>query len=103
MAIVRRQLLQSADIFDAAKEYLSMSPLVEKLMEAGWCYESHRPQHEKENSEIYKDWEIITYPELALHYLPTGEYFIGSIKNSSNFSVIQAKVRLIKALIDSAS
>ncbi|AFZ20344.1 hypothetical protein Mic7113_4671 [Allocoleopsis franciscana PCC 7113] len=80
-----------------------MSSLLEKLMEAGWCYESNRPQHEKEISEIYKDWEIITYPELALHYLPTGEYFIGSIKTSSKSSVIQAKVGLIKALIDSAS
>lgn len=80
-----------------------MSSLVEKLMEAGWCYESHRPQREKEISEIYKDWEIITYPELALHYLPTGEYFIGSTNPSLRASVNQAKVGLIKALIDSAS
>ena len=80
-----------------------MSTLVEKLLEAGWCYESQRPQHEKEISEIYKDWEIISYPELALHYLPTGEYFIGSTTPSMTSSVIQAKVGLIKALIDSAS
>ncbi|GAB4195147.1 MAG: hypothetical protein Fur006_41340 [Coleofasciculaceae cyanobacterium] len=80
-----------------------MSTLVEKLLEAGWCYESQRPQHEKEISEIYKDWEIISYPELALHYLPTGEYFIGSTTPNMTSSVIQAKVGLIKALIDSAS
>ncbi len=80
-----------------------MSSLVERLMEAGWCYERHRPQHEQEISEIYKDWEIITYPELALHYLPTGEYFIGSTSPSSKSSVTQAKVGLLKALIDSAS
>lgn len=80
-----------------------MSSLGEKLMEAGWCYESHRPQHEKEISEFYKDWEIITYPELALHYLPTGEYFIGSTTPSLRSSVSQAKVGLIKALIDSVS
>lgn len=80
-----------------------MSTLVEKLLEAGWCYESQRPQHDKEISEIYKDWEIISYPELALHYLPTGEYFIGSTTPSMTSSVIQAKVGLIKALIDSTS
>jgi hypothetical protein len=80
-----------------------MSTLAEKLLESGWCYESQRPQHEKEISEIYKDWEIISYPELALHYLPTGEYFIGSTTPSMTSSVIQAKVGLIKALIDSAS
>lgn len=80
-----------------------MSSLGEKLMEAGWCYESNRPQHNKEISEIYKDWEIITYPELALHYLPTGEYFIGSTTPSLRLSVIHAKVGLIKALIDSVS
>jgi hypothetical protein len=96
-------LLKAADVFDTEKENFSMSSLLEKLMEAGWCYESNRPQHDKEISEIYKDWEIIIYPELALHYLPTGEYFIGSIKTSSKSSVIQAKVGLIKALIDSAS
>lgn len=80
-----------------------MSSLAEKLLEAGWCYESQRPQHQKEISEIYKDWEIISYPELALHYLPTGEYFIGSTTPGMTSSVIQAKVDLIKALIDSAS
>jgi hypothetical protein len=85
------------------KEISSMSSLLEKLMQAGWCYESHSPQHQKKTSEIYKDWEIITYPELALHYLPTGEYFIGSTTPSLQSKVIQAKVELIKALIDSAS
>ncbi len=78
-----------------------MSSLIEKLLEAGWCYESQRPQHEKETSEIYKNWEIISYPELALHYLPTGEYFIGSTSPSSRSKVTQAQVGLIKALIDS--
>lgn len=80
-----------------------MSSLLEKLMQCGWCYESQRPQHENEISEIYKDWEIITYPELALHYLPTGEYFIGSTASSSTIRVSEAKLKLIKALIDSAS
>jgi hypothetical protein len=80
-----------------------MSSLIEKLLEAGWCYESHRPQHDKEKTEIYKDWEIITYPELALHYLPTGEYFIGSTTPNSESRVSEAKVRIIKALIDSAA
>lgn len=80
-----------------------MSSLAEKLLQAGWCYESRRPQHDKEKSEIYKDWEIITYPELALHYLPTGEYFIGSTTPYSDSRVSVAKVRVIKALIDSAS
>lgn len=80
-----------------------MSSLLEKLMQSGWCYESQRPQHENEISEIYKDWEIITYPELALHYLPTGEYFIGSTASNSTIQVSQAKLKLIKALIDSAS
>jgi hypothetical protein len=79
-----------------------MSSLIEKLMEAGWCYENSRPQHEKETSEIYKDWEIISYPELALHYLPTGKYFICSTIPGSKSQVTQAKVGLIKALIDSA-
>ncbi|MCA1994956.1 MAG: hypothetical protein LDL41_23340 [Coleofasciculus sp. S288] len=78
-----------------------MSSLPEKLMEAGWCYERHRPEHDQEKSEIYKDWEIITYPELALHYLPTGEYFIGSTNSMPESKVSQAKVRVIKALIDS--
>jgi hypothetical protein len=80
-----------------------MSPLIGKLLEAGWCYESHRPQHDQEQSEVYKDWEIITYPELALHYLPTGEYFIGSTSPRSDARVSRAKVGVIKALIDSAS
>ena len=80
-----------------------MSSLAEKLLQAGWCYESHRPQHDKEKSEIYKDWEIITYPELALHYLPTGEYFIGSTTPSLESRVSTAKVGIIKALIDSDS
>ena len=80
-----------------------MSSLREKLFEAGWCYESHKPQHDKQESEIYKDWEIITYPELALHYLPTGEYFIGSTTPSLQGRVSQAKVGVIKSLIDSAS
>ncbi|HEY9673458.1 MAG TPA: hypothetical protein V6D11_18585 [Waterburya sp.] len=78
-----------------------MSSLQAKLLEAGWCYENQRPQHEKEISEIYKNWEIISYPELALHYLPTGEYFIGSTTPSSRSKVTQAQVGLIKALIDS--
>ncbi|MBE9125923.1 MULTISPECIES: hypothetical protein [unclassified Coleofasciculus] len=78
-----------------------MSSLLEKLLAAGWCYESHRPQHEEEKSEIYKDWEIITHPELALHYLPTGEYFIASTNPISGSKVSQAKVGVIKALIDS--
>jgi hypothetical protein len=80
-----------------------MSSLIEKLLEAGWCYESQRPQHDEEKSEFYKDWEIIIYPELALHYLPTGEYFIGSTAPRSEYRVSTAKVRVIKALIDSAS
>jgi hypothetical protein len=80
-----------------------MSYLVGKLLEAGWCYESNRPQHDQEKSEIYKDWEIVTYPELALHYMPTGEYFIGSTQPISESKVSQAKVRVIKALIDSDS
>lgn len=80
-----------------------MSSLIEKLLESGWCYESKRPQHSRETSEIYKDWEIITYPELALHYLPTGEYFIGSTKPGLESTVSQVKVKLIKALIDSDS
>lgn len=80
-----------------------MSSLIEKLLEAGWCYESNRPQHDREKTEIYKDWEIIIYPELALHYLPTGEYFIGSTTPNLEPRVSQAKVRVIKALIDSAS
>lgn len=85
------------------KESFSMSSLIGKLMEAGWCYESNRPQHQKEASEIYKDWEIISYPELALHYLPTGEYFICSTNPSLKTPVTQAKIGLIKALIDSDS
>jgi hypothetical protein len=80
-----------------------MSSLQEKLLQAGWCYESQRPQHDQEKSEIYKDWEIITYPELALHYLPTGEYFIGSTTPSLESRVSTAKVGIIKALIDSDS
>lgn len=80
-----------------------MSSLHAKLLEAGWCYESHRPDRDLEKSEIYKDWEIITYPELALHYLPTGEYFIGSTTPNLESHVSQAKVRLLKALIDSDS
>ncbi len=80
-----------------------MSSLLEKLLQAGWCYESHCPQHEKKTSEIYKDWEIITYPELALHYLPTGDYFIGSSTPSQKSRVTQAQIGVIKALIDSAS
>ena len=80
-----------------------MSSLIEKLLEAGWCYESNRPQHDQEKTEIYKDWEIIIYPELALHYLPTGEYFIGSTTPNLEPRVSQAKLRVIKALIDSAS
>jgi hypothetical protein len=80
-----------------------MSSLLEKLLAAGWCYERHRPQHDQEKSEIYKDWEIITYPELALHYLPTGEYFIGSTNPLLESTISHAKVKVIKALIDSDS
>ncbi|HAA26514.1 MAG TPA: hypothetical protein DCE56_01065 [Cyanobacteria bacterium UBA8553] len=80
-----------------------MSSLLEKLLQAGWCYESHCPQHENKTSEIYKNWEIITYPELALHYLPTGEYFIGSTILSEKPRVTQAQIGVIKALIDSAA
>lgn len=79
-----------------------MSTLIEQLLAAGWCYESNRPSHSSEKTEIYKDWEIITYPEFALHYLPTGEYFIGSINASLNSKVSQAKISVIKALIDSS-
>jgi hypothetical protein len=80
-----------------------MTSLIGKLLEAGWCYENNRPQHEGEISEVYKDWEIVSYPELALHYLPTGEYFVGSTTPSSSSEVTEAKVGLIKALIDSDS
>lgn len=80
-----------------------MSSLIPKLLESGWCYENQRPQHDKEKSELYKNWEIITYPELALHYLPTGEYFIGSTTPNLEPKVSQAKVALLKALIDSDS
>jgi hypothetical protein len=79
-----------------------MSTLIEKLLAAGWCYESNRPSHSHEKTEIYKDWEIITYPELALHYLPTGEYFIGSTNPTLGLKVSQAKIGVIKALIDSS-
>ncbi|HBB33892.1 MAG TPA: hypothetical protein DDZ80_30025 [Cyanobacteria bacterium UBA8803] len=79
-----------------------MSSLIARLLEVGWCYESHRPDHQQVKSEVYKDWEIITYPELALHYLPTGEYFIGSTTPIAGSRNSEVKVGLIKALIDSA-
>lgn len=79
-----------------------MSSLQQQLLKAGWCYESSSPMYSEKKSEIYKDWEIITYPELALHYLPTGEHFIGSNNPSRRLRRSQAPVRAIKALIDSA-
>ena len=79
-----------------------MSTLIEKLLAAGWCYESNRPSHSHEKTEIYKDWEIITYPELAFHYLPTGEYFLGSSTFSLGSKVSLAQIGVIKALIDSS-
>ncbi|NEP62730.1 MAG: hypothetical protein F6K31_38395 [Symploca sp. SIO2G7] len=73
--------------------------LQEQLVKAGWCYERHCPEHYARKSEVYQDWEIVTYPELALHYLPTGEYFISSTHPKSKLK--ETTLKIIKALIDS--
>ena len=73
--------------------------LQEQLVKAGWCYENRCPEHSARKSEVYQDWEIVTYPELALHHLPTGEYFISSTHPRP--SVKETTLKIIKALIDS--
>ncbi len=73
--------------------------LQQQLVKAGWCYEKCCPEHDERMSEVYHDWEIVTHPELALHYLPTGEYFISSNNPKPRFK--ETTLKIIRALIDS--